>query len=370
MRERGSRERYTSMNRSILSSVVAAALLTIAPSCSAPDVSTHTARGVPDEPPAPTPATTEATSGAEKQPIPVADRMRALDKTIYKVNVDDLPAFGPPTAPLTVVLFSDYECPYCRKLEPQLAQLRADHGSDVRIVLAPKPLPFHKQAKPAALAAIAAAEQGKLEAMHRALVALDGKLDDASLTNAAREAGLDLGRFDADRRGAKAEEILTKADEIAKRFSVKGTPTTFINGRRITGSVPDVIHALGEEQLAVGRRLIKEGAVSSKIYETIVAKGLESAPADPSISNTRVFVTGQGQQKPASGYLEELSKCWSAPGGASASTIDLTIGPDGKVLRVATEPPELAACVTKIASPWTFQKTEGESRVKFVIQKP
>src|SRR5690606_19212461 len=110
--------------------------------------------------------------------------------------------------------------------------------------------------------------------MHRALVALEGKLDEGSLVSAAREAGLDLARFEADRKSAKAERILSKAEDLAKRFSVTATPTTFVNGRRITGSIPDVIRQLGEEQLELGRALLREGTPPAKVYEKLVSSGL------------------------------------------------------------------------------------------------
>jgi protein-disulfide isomerase len=234
--------------------------------------------------PAPETKAEAKTEVTHEQLLPLADRMRALEKTVYSVDVAGLPAMGPAAAPLTIVLFSDYQCSFCRQLEPQIAQLRADHGSDVRIVLAPKPLPFHDRARPAALAAIAAADQGKLEPMHRALIALDGKLDEESLTTAAREAGLDLARFDADRKSAKSEQTLAKADELAKRFSVNGTPTTFINGRRITGAVPEVVHQLGEEQLALGRGLLQTGTPVDRVYGKLLAGGLDHAGPDPSIT--------------------------------------------------------------------------------------
>lgn len=364
------------MNRSLVVSsvvLVALGLLVVTPSCSAPEPGTHTARDVPDEPSATAPGS-NAGSGPERKPVPLSDRMRSLDKTIYKVTVDDLPAIGSANAPLTVVLFSDYECPFCRKVEPQIAQLRADHGSDVRIVLAPRPLPFHKQAKPAALAVLAAAEQGKLEAMHRALVGLDGKLDDASLTSAAREVGLDLARFDADRRGAKAEKMLEKAEELAKRFSVQGTPTTFVNGQRVTGAVPDVIHQLGEEQLVVGRGLIKGGTPPAKVYETIIANGIASAEPDPSVFVVLKGVANEGKDPSGmvgvtNDQLTEIHRCLGGSTVKPSSTVELTVGADGKVSRVTADSPDAAACLTKASSAWTFKKGNDESRMNLLLKK-
>ena len=137
-------------------------------------------------------------TGAERQQIDVASRgqgrylvgvakpvgttvnfspARALDKSVYKVPVENLPAIGNPQALVTIVLFSDYECPYCKRLDADLQRMREESGGDVRILVAQRPLPFHPVARPAAAAALAASAQGKFEAMHRALYALE-KVDD------------------------------------------------------------------------------------------------------------------------------------------------------------------------------------------------
>src|SRR5262249_24005583 len=75
--------------------------------------------------------------------VPAADRLRELDKTVYKMPVDGLPVIGNPQALVTIVLFSDYECPFCKKLDADLQRLREEWGGDVRIVVAQRPLPFH-----------------------------------------------------------------------------------------------------------------------------------------------------------------------------------------------------------------------------------
>ena len=98
-----------------------------------------------DPSPAPAPAAvanTELPAG-----VPVA-------KT-YRVPVDGLPAMGDARALVTIVAFTDYQCPYCRRAEATLTQLRESYGSQVRVVVAEKPLPMHDRARPAAIAALA-----------------------------------------------------------------------------------------------------------------------------------------------------------------------------------------------------------------------
>src|SRR5208283_1478632 len=114
-----------------------------------------------------------------------------VDRT-YRVPVDGLPSIGDARAPVTIVAFTDYQCPYCSRAEATLAQLRQAYGSDVRLVVAEAPLPMHERARPAALAALAASEQGAFDPMRAKLFA--GPLDDAAIDRAASDLGLDMRR--------------------------------------------------------------------------------------------------------------------------------------------------------------------------------
>ena len=91
-----------------------------------------------------------------------------------------------------------------------------------------------------ALAALAAASHGRFEAMHKRLLALEGQLDDAAIARAASEAGLDLTRFEADRKSGNGERVLSRGQAIAERFAVAATPTVFVNGRRIKGALATI----------------------------------------------------------------------------------------------------------------------------------
>jgi protein-disulfide isomerase len=171
---------------------------------------------------------------------------------IYPVPTAGLPSLGNARGKVTLVVFTDYECPFCRKLEKTLARLRTAYGNDLHVVVAERPLPMHPRARPAALAALAAAEQGKLGEMHAALFA-SGALDDASIEAIARGIGLDLARFDADRTGAAAR-ALKKSEDLADAFDVQGTPTMFINGQRVVGAQPfEALKQVIDERLAVPR---------------------------------------------------------------------------------------------------------------------
>jgi protein-disulfide isomerase len=197
----------------------------------------------------------------------------AAGEKVYRVPVDGLPAVGDPRALVTIVAFTDYQCPYCSRAEATLAQLRQSYGNDVRLVVAEAPLPMHEHARPAALAALAANEQGAFEAMRAKLFA--GPLDDASITRAASDLGLDLHRFDLDRTGAAAA-ALARSQTLAEHLGVHGTPSFFINGRRLVGAQPvEQFRAILDERLEAARALTASGVEPRDVYAETIATGAE-----------------------------------------------------------------------------------------------
>jgi protein-disulfide isomerase len=195
---------------------------------------------------------------------------------IVRVPLDGLPALGDARALVTIVAFTDYQCPYCRRAEGTLAQLRQAYGADLRLVFAERPLPMHDRARPAALAALAASAQGRYDAMRARLFA--GPLDDAAIALAAREVDLDGERFDADRVGAAAA-ALARSVELAERLGVRGTPAFFINGRQVVGAQPiETLRAVVDERLAAARALVATGVRPEDVYTRMVAAGAEHVP--------------------------------------------------------------------------------------------
>ena len=144
---------------------------------------------------------------------------------------------GPEGAPL-VVVYGDYECPYCAALEPRL------HGLDLRVAFRHFPVTgSHPRALAAACAAEAAAAQGAFWPMHDALFADQGRLEDPHLWARAERLGLDVARFDADRRG-EACAARVKADfRGGVRAGVPTTPTLFLDGERHPGRPGDALLA-------------------------------------------------------------------------------------------------------------------------------
>lgn len=207
-------------------------------------------------------------------PVPAVERPAGVvvDRT-YRVPVDGLPSIGDADALVTIVAFTDYQCPYCSRAEATLAQLRQSYGRDVRLVVAEAPLPMHERARPAALAALAAAEQGAFEPMRARLFA--GPLDDAAIARAAGELGLDANRFEVDRTTV-AVAALARSQALAEHLGVHGTPCFFINGRRIVGA-QDIaqFRAIIDERLEAARSLVASGVRSRDVYAQTIAGGAD-----------------------------------------------------------------------------------------------
>ncbi len=170
---------------------------------------------------------------------PAAPRRRGPDPNkVYEVSVDGAPARGPAEAPVTIVEFSDFQCPYCSRVGPTLAALRAQYPSQVRIVYKHLPLSFHRSALPAAKASVAAQRQGKFWEMHDLLFANQKKLDEATFKGHAEALGLDLARFEADLKSSEVAALVAKDQAEARALGVTGTPGFFVNGRFLSGAKP------------------------------------------------------------------------------------------------------------------------------------
>jgi protein-disulfide isomerase len=156
-----------------------------------------------------------------------------------KVEVSDggAPSQGPANAPVTIIEFSDYECPFCKRAEPTVKQVMDAYKGKVRLVYRHYPLPFHANAKPAAQASACANLQGKFWEYH-AKVFEASSLTSDSLKSIAGTAGLDQAKFDACLSGNETAGVVDKDMADATAVGVRGTPAFFINGRMISGAQP------------------------------------------------------------------------------------------------------------------------------------
>ncbi len=170
-----------------------------------------------------------------KQKYGVKTRLEPL-----RVQVDEggAPALGPANAPVTIVEFSDFECPFCRTLARNLAEVMKQYGDRVRRVYRQFPLEsIHRNAMAAAKASICAGDQGKFWVMH-GLLFEGGPLEEANLLEKAAKAGLEAGPFKACLASQAAENRVRADLETATALGVSSTPTFFVNGRPMLGALP------------------------------------------------------------------------------------------------------------------------------------
>ena len=160
------------------------------------------------------------------------------DTKVYPVKPGDAPSKGPANAPLVLVVFSDFQCPFCKRVESTLAEIEKHYPGRVRLVWKNYPLPFHNNAEPAAEAAMAADAQGKFWPMHDRLFDNNTALDRESLENYAAAIGLDLPRFRADLDAGRYKARIEADKQEGSELGVVGTPAVFINGRKIAGAYP------------------------------------------------------------------------------------------------------------------------------------
>src|SRR5450631_56171 len=156
----------------------------------------------------------------------------------FDVHVGDAPVKGPASAPITLVAWSDFQCPFCSRAVPTVRQVEDAYKGKVRIAFKQFPLPFHDKAHLAAEAALAANEQGKFWQMHDKLFANQQALDRPSLEKYAQELGLDMAKFKAALDSGKFKDKVDAEDKEGAAFGVTGTPTFFINGTRLVGAQP------------------------------------------------------------------------------------------------------------------------------------
>src|SRR5438477_2217172 len=172
-------------------------------------------------------------------------------------------------AKVTIVEWSDFQCPFCSRVEPTLKQILEIYKDDVRIVWRNEPLSFHPNALPAAKAAMAAAKQGKFWQMHDLMFANQQQPSDARYEEWAKQIGVDLNRWKKDKESPEIAALITKDSTYGQSVGADGTPSFFINGKFISGAMPfDSFKAVIDEQIKKADELLKKGTRHEKLYET------------------------------------------------------------------------------------------------------
>jgi protein-disulfide isomerase len=241
---------------------------------------------------------------AGKSPSEVITALQELDaKKIvrYPVEIGTSPTIGPANARVTIVEFTDFQCPFCSRVQPTLKQILEKYPQDVRKVFKQNPLAFHQDAPLAAEASLAAGAQGKFWEMKDVLFNNQKSLKEEDLVRYAQELGLNVEQFKADLTSRKFKEQVERESKEAAALGVTGTPSFFVNGRYISGAQPlETFVGVIDEELSGkeipfkwGKSVKEEGAKTAarkdqpaedpnKIYTvptgTSPSKGTQKAP--------------------------------------------------------------------------------------------
>ncbi len=201
---------------------------------------------------------------------------------VRKIATGNGPEKGAKNAKVTIVEFSDFQCPFCSRVEPTIKQVMDKYGNDVRIVWRNEPLPFHPNAMPTAEAAMAAGAQGKFWQMHDLMYSNQKDLGQAAYEKWAQQIGLDMSKFKADLASHKYQAAVKADADYAQSVGANGTPNFFIDGRQIVGAQPfEGFQKIIDEELAKAKELESKGLKGDALYEAEVDANVKSQPAAP-----------------------------------------------------------------------------------------
>lgn len=166
------------------------------------------------------------------------------------INVSNAPSLGPDDAPVTIVVFDDFECPYCAKAVPLLKDAQKLYPEQTRLAYKNFPLKMHRNAEAAAIAGLAADRQGKFWPYHDLLFEHYNRLNPQKIAELAKQAGLDLAKFEKDRRDPQLKRQVQTDMSQGREIGVRGTPSIFINGRKVNERNINAMRRMIEEELA------------------------------------------------------------------------------------------------------------------------
>jgi len=205
-------------------------------------------------------STPNATAGDTAAVAPAAEAAPAQAAQVqpeqvqrYDIPEDDDPVFGPNEAPITIVEFSDFECPYCRRWHLEVwPQIQAAYADEVRLIFRDFPLStIHANATPAAAAANCAGEQDSYWEFNELLFSMEMGLDKNAYEQYASQLNLDMDAFNECLDSGRQNDEINGDYEYAANLGVRSTPTFFVNGIPLVGAQPfEVFQDLIEQELA------------------------------------------------------------------------------------------------------------------------
>ncbi|NUQ77549.1 MAG: thioredoxin domain-containing protein, partial [Polyangiaceae bacterium] len=215
---------------------------------------------------------------------PSASKPAEDDKTVHLVPVGTSPVRGKASALVTLVVFSDFQCPFCIRAVKTTNDIEKQYGDKIRLVFKHNPLPFHPRAEPAAELAIEARLQkgdaGFWKA-HDLLWDANGKLAEEELADIAKTAGLRAPAVAKAIETKKHKAVIEADQDLADDLGAHGTPTFFINGRRLVGAQPiEKFQAIIDEEIAKAQALVAGGLPANKVYDAIQKNAVQPKPPE------------------------------------------------------------------------------------------
>jgi protein-disulfide isomerase len=183
-------------------------------------------------------------------PSPAAARPQIDPNKVYEIPVADSAVRGPKDAPVTIVMFSDFQCPFCSQAIGLVDEVLKSYPKDVKFVMKQFPLrQIHPNAEPAAEAAVAAGKQGKFWEMHDELYKNQRNLTPETIKGIAEKIGLDMKKFEADRSSPEVKKQIDTELALGQSVDVRGTPSIYVNGKVLQNRSVDGFKAQIDEAL-------------------------------------------------------------------------------------------------------------------------
>jgi len=173
----------------------------------------------------------------------------AVLEFIQEIDISGSPFRGTADAPVTIALFTDFQCPYCARILPLLNQVLEKNKDKVKLVFKNFPLSTHQFARKAAAAAFAAGRQGKFWELHDRLFQNYNRLNDQVVQEQAQQLGLDMQKFEKDMNDPQITQVINQDYQDGLKAGVRGTPTIFVNGSLLRNTSHDGFQAAIDKEL-------------------------------------------------------------------------------------------------------------------------
>lgn len=177
---------------------------------------------------------------------------------VYDIQAEQSPLIGKSDAPVSVVAFLDFQCPYCARVYPVIEKLLEKYPDEVNLIIKHNPLKMHRHAEKASLAALASAKQEKYQQITKVFFDNYKNLNDDTIKKYAEEAGLDMEAYNTAINDPSLKKIIRKDLNLGVKVKVRGVPTLFINGRRVKDRSLKALSEMVNQELAKGKKDIKQ----------------------------------------------------------------------------------------------------------------